>query len=81
MLNFLVNVFNEKSGARTTCGSNDADVIQSCAGCDSECQYTCYVMCSNSCYDSEQESSVGGGTCNNQCTGSCFSAASIMGGK
>ena len=80
MLNFLTNVFQEKSNARNTC-SADMDVIQGCLGCDGECLYSCYSMCANECQGNTQDTGGNGQNCNSQCTGTCFSVASIIGGK
>lgn len=83
MLNFLTNVFQKNSNARTVCGNYDGetDVIQACAGCDSDCLFSCYSMCANECQGNTQDTGGGGGNCNSQCTGTCFSVASIIGGK
>ena len=85
MLNFLTNVFQEKSNARNVCGSynNENDVIQECAGCDSECQFSCFSMCANLCNESSRDSGGGGnnGGCSGECTGTCFSVVSIIFGK
>lgn len=80
MLNFLANVFQERSTTRNTC-STDMDTIQGCLNCDGECLYSCDAVCSNSCQAETQDPNSGPGTCNTQCTGTCFSTASIMGIK
>lgn len=85
MLNFLTNVFQKKTSARNICGgyNNGNDVIQECAGCDSECKFSCFSMCANLCLESTQESGGGGnsGGCNGDCEGTCFSVVSIIIGK
>lgn len=80
MLNFLTNVFQEKSNARNTC-SPDMDVIQGCLGCDGECQYSCYSMCAKECQGNTRDTGGDNSNCNSQCTGTCFSIASITGIK
>lgn len=80
MLNFLTNVFHEKANARNTCNPT-MDVIQGCIGCDGECLYSCYSMCANECQGNTRDTGGNGGNCNSQCTGTCFSVASIIGGK
>ena len=81
MLNFLTNVFKGNSNARNTCGS-DMDVIQGCVGCDGECLYSCDSVCASECQGNSKDTGGGGdGNCNSQCTGTCFSIASIILGK
>lgn len=58
---------------------NDTHVIQACTGCDSECQFMCYVACAIECQGNSQDSGGVGGSCNSQRTGTCFSITSIIG--
>ena len=80
MLKFVTNTFEEQSTAKNTC-SIDMDVIQGCLGCDGEYLYSCYAMCGNECQGNTMDTGGSGGNCNSQCTGTCFSLASIIGGK
>ena len=81
MLDFLTNVFQEKSSIKNTCGPW-MENIQGCVGCDGECKYTCFSMCSELCHENSEDSGgSGGGTCNSNCTGTCFSFVSIIEGK
>ena len=79
MLEYLASNYQEKSTAKNTC-SLEMNTIQSCIVCDGECKLLCFSMCSESCLDGSVDSG-GGGTCNSNCTGTCFSRVSIIGGK
>lgn len=80
MLNFLTNVFHEKSNGKNMCAPQD-DVIQGCIGCDAGCSFFCEELCSSTCMENTQGGSGDGKNCNSHCTGTCFSVASIIGGK
>ncbi len=78
MLNFLTNVYQERSTAKNSC-SVDMDMIQGCLGCDGECLYSCYSMCANECQGETQDTGGNNDYCNSHCTGTCFTVASIIG--
>lgn len=88
MLNFLINVLNEKSSAKSYCGVGN-DLIQACQGCDGDCQSTCFADCAYVCLaQSEGHNGSSGncakectGTCVDLCSGTCISIASIYGAK
>ena len=83
MQNFIQNVFKDKIYTRNACGDyqNPNNVIQACYGCDSDCEYTCYTMCASECHNNTQDTGGTGAHCKTQCTGTCVSMASIIGGK
>ena len=80
MLNFLSNIFNEKSNARTICGPGSSS-IQECSLCDAECLTACDYACSYEC--SNEGQSMGGGSsgCKYQCMGTCVSATAFIAGE
>ena len=83
MLNFLSNIFNEKTNARSACGNVDGttDIIQECSLCDAECLTACDYACSYEC--SNEGQSMGGGSsgCKYQCMGTCVSATAFIAGE
>ena len=79
MLNFMKNVFEQQASPRNTCLPHQ-ETIQGCLGCDGECLFTCYSMCADECQAETRDNVGGGGNCNYECTGKCFSVASIIGG-